>query len=215
MPGASKWARHLKYAALPEAINLKGMRTAYIGMGANLPGPGGPPAATLAAAAERLGTLGRVAARSSLYSTTPVGFAGQPRFFNAAIALATELEPRALLEALLDMEREFGRDRSTAIPNGPRTLDLDILLIDGVAVSEPGLEVPHPRLAERGFALIPLAEIAPQASDPRTGITVAQWLQRLFPSPTDALNSVAPIQNDSWRPSAGIRPGGSVSGGED
>lgn len=186
------------------------MRTAYIGMGANLPGPAGEPVATLAAAAERLGGLGRVVARSSLYSTAPVGFAAQPRFFNAAVAVETGLEPRTLLEALLDIEREFGRDRSTAIPNGPRTLDLDILLIDGVAVCEPGLEVPHPRLAERGFALIPLAEIAPQASDPRTGITVAQWLQRLFPDPADALNSVAPIQNDIWRPLAGRHAGGSA-----
>lgn len=179
------------------------MRTAYIGMGANLPGPAGTPEATLVAAAQRLNCLGRVVARSSLYSTTPVGFAGQPRFLNAAISLETDLAPRLLLIALLDVEREFGRDRSTAIPNGPRTLDLDILLIDGVAVSEPGLEIPHPRLAERGFALIPLAEIAPQASDPRTGTTVGQWLKRLFPNPMDALQIVAPIQSDIWRPRAG------------
>jgi len=187
------------------------MRTAYIGMGANLPGPAGPPEATLAAAAERLNSLGRVTSRSSLYSTTPVGFAGQPRFFNAAVALETDLAPRPLLETMLGLEREFGRDRSTAIPNGPRTLDLDILLIDGVAVSEPGLEIPHPRLAERGFALIPLAEIAPQAGDPRTGTTVSQWLQRLFPNPTDALQSVAPIQSVFWRPGAG----GCISARED
>lgn len=185
------------------------MRTAYIGMGANLPGPAGAPEATLVAAAERLNSLGRVTARSSLYSTAPVGFAGQPRFFNAAVALETELDPHPLLDALLTIEREFGRDRSTAIPNGPRTLDLDILLIEGVVVNAPGLEIPHPRLAERGFALIPLAEIAPQASDPRTGTTVSQWLQRLFPNPSDALHSVAPIQNDLWRPGAG----GSASAG--
>lgn len=179
------------------------MRTSYIGMGANLPGPAGPPEAALAAAAEGLNSIGRVTARSSLYSTTPVGFAGQPRFFNAAVALETELAPRPLLEALLGMERRFGRNRTTAIPNGPRTLDLDILLIEGVVVSEPGLEVPHPRLVERGFALIPLAEIAPQAIDPRTGTTMAQWLKRLFPNLTDALQIVAPIQSDLWRPGLG------------
>ena len=180
------------------------MRTAYIGMGANLPSPAGSPAATLAAAAERLGALGRVSARSSLYSTEPVGFAGQPRFLNAVVALQTNLAPRPLLEALLRIERDFGRDRSTSIPNGPRSLDLDILLMDGVSVSEPGLEVPHPRLAERGFALIPLAEIAPRARDPRTGTTVAQWLQRVLssqgPNPAGVLHSVASIQSDLWRP---------------
>lgn len=180
------------------------MRTAYIGMGANLPGPAGSPEATLAAAAERLGALGRVTARSSLYSTTPVGFGGQPRFLNAAVALETELGPRALLDALLRIEHEFGRDRSDSVPNGPRTLDLDILLMDGVAVSEPGLEIPHPRLAERGFALIPLHEIAPQVADPRTGLSVAQLFQRLKENSTDALyKSVFPIQSDVWRGGAG------------
>jgi len=125
------------------------MRTAYIGMGGNLASWAGPPEATLTAAALRLETLGRVTRRSSLYSTAPVGFAGQPRFVNAVIALETELEPRPLLEALLSLEREFGRDRSAGFVNGPRTLDLDLLLIDGLRISEPGLEIPHPRLAER------------------------------------------------------------------
>lgn len=187
---------------MPANANLKVMRTAYIGMGANLGGPAGSPAATLAAAVHRLGSLGCVSARSSLYSTAPVGFAGQPRFVNAAVALKTDLGPRPLLNALLGIELEFGRDRTSTIRNGPRTLDLDILLIDGMAVDEPGLQIPHPRLAERGFALIPLAEIAPQARDPRSGATVTQWLQRLFPSPADALHSVAPIQSDFWFPGA-------------
>lgn len=186
------------------------MRIAYIGLGANLPGPAGTPEATLAAAAERLGTLGRVRVRSSLYSTAPVGLASQPRFLNAVVALETGLAPRDLLDALLGVEREFGRDRSDSVPNGPRTLDLDILLIEGIAVSEPGLEIPHPRLAERGFALIPLYEIAPQARDPRTGAAMAQWLQRLFPHSADPLKdareSVAPIQSDPWRAGAGSGP---------
>jgi 2-amino-4-hydroxy-6-hydroxymethyldihydropteridine diphosphokinase len=183
------------------------MRTAYIGMGANLPRPSGSgpaesPEATLAAAVERLALLGRVTARSSLYSTAPVGFADQPRFVNAAVALETDLQPRTLLDALLGIEREFGRDRSAAIPNGPRTLDLDILLIDGVEVSEPGLEIPHPRLAERAFALIPLNEIAPQARDPRTGATIAEWLQRLLSiNAADALHGVVPIHSDVWHAS--------------
>jgi 2-amino-4-hydroxy-6-hydroxymethyldihydropteridine diphosphokinase len=108
--------------------NLEIMRTAYIGMGGNLASWAGAPEATLAAAALRLESLGRVARRSSLYSTAPVGFAAQPRFVNAVVALETELEPRKLLEGLLAIEQEFGRDRSAGIANGPRTLDLDILL---------------------------------------------------------------------------------------
>jgi 2-amino-4-hydroxy-6-hydroxymethyldihydropteridine diphosphokinase len=175
------------------------MRTAYIGMGANLPGPAGSVEATLAAAVERLSSLGRVTAQSSLYSTAPVGFADQPRFVNAAVALETDLAPRQLLDALLRIEREFGRDRSAAILNGPRTLDLDILLMDGVAVSEPELEIPHPRLSERAFALIPLNEIAPEARDPRAGTTVAQRLQRLLSSEDiDAPHGVVPIQSNVW-----------------
>lgn len=187
-----------------ERRNLREMHTAYIGVGANLPGPAGSPEATLAATAVRLGSLGRVVACSSLYSTAPVGFSAQPRFLNAVVALETDLAPHALLDALLGIEQEFGRDRSAGILNGPRTLDLDILLIDGLVLSEPDLEVPHPRLAERGFALIPLHEIAPEARDPRTGATVAQLLQRLAsrqrPDPAEALESVAPIQSDLWPP---------------
>ena len=107
-------------------------------------------------------------ARSSLYNTEPVGFAEQPRFVNAVVALETELEPRALLNQLLEIEKEFGRDRSASIPNGPRTLDLDILLIGHLEINEPGLELPHPRLAERAFVLVPLHEIAPNLQDCRS-----------------------------------------------
>ncbi len=104
------------------------MLTAYIGMGSNQTSVAGSPEATLAASAERLRSLGHVACRSSLYSTEPVGFADQPRFLNTVVALETELEPRPLLEGLLAIEKEFGRDRSSGIPNGPRSLDLDILI---------------------------------------------------------------------------------------
>ncbi|HEY1766783.1 MAG TPA: 2-amino-4-hydroxy-6-hydroxymethyldihydropteridine diphosphokinase, partial [Terracidiphilus sp.] len=96
------------------------MPTAYICMGSNLATAAGRPDATLAAAAARLETLGRVTLRSSLYSTEPVGFADQPRFVNAVVALETGLEPRDLLKALLAIEQEFGRDRTGGIRNGPR-----------------------------------------------------------------------------------------------
>jgi 2-amino-4-hydroxy-6-hydroxymethyldihydropteridine diphosphokinase len=179
------------------------MPTAYIGLGGNLSSTAGPPEATLAAAVRRLGTIGRVTARSRLYSTEPVGFADQPRFVNAVIALETALAPRELLDVLLDVEREFGRDRSAGITNGPRTLDLDLLLYGNEVIHEAGLEIPHPRLAERAFVLIPLNEIAPEVRDPRTGTTVAQWHQRLFSTPAGTGDDVVPLQNDLWSADAG------------
>jgi 2-amino-4-hydroxy-6-hydroxymethyldihydropteridine diphosphokinase len=179
------------------------MRTAYIGMGANLDSWAGPPEATLAAAAVRLQSLGRVACRSSLYSTDPVGFAAQPRFTNAVVALETNLGPRALLDGLLAIEKEFGRDRTAGIANGPRTLDLDILLFGELRVSEPDLEIPHTRLAERAFVLVPLTEIAPQAVDASHGKTVAQLLQALLESSESEAHAVVRIQSEIWRAGAG------------
>jgi 2-amino-4-hydroxy-6-hydroxymethyldihydropteridine diphosphokinase len=181
------------------------MRTAYIGLGANLPSPAGPPDATLSAAAARLESLGRVLARSSLYSTTPVGFAQQPRFLNAAAALETRLTPVELLGALLLIEKDFGRNRATSIANGPRTLDLDILLYGDFVVGGASLVIPHPRLAERAFVLVPLNEIAPHALDPRTRDTMSQLLKRLFPGTGTKIDAVFPIQSDLWLPLAGPR----------
>ena len=155
------------------------MRTAYIGLGANLPSPAGPPEATLAGAVSRMVSLGRITAKSSLYSTAPVGYAAQPRFVNAVVALETQLEARELLDALMAIELDFGRDRENAILNGPRTLDLDILLLGDLQINEPGLEIPHPRLAKRAFVLVPLNEIAPEAIDPRSGKKMAELLKRL------------------------------------
>src|SRR5579863_3311560 len=127
------------------------MSTAYIALGSNVASAAGSPDATLAGAVARLGQFGTVTSRSSLYSTRPVGYAAQPRFMNAVVALDTTLEPRTLLNKLLAIEKEFGRDRSISIPNGPRTLDLDILLIDDLVIRDPGLELPHPRLDQRAF----------------------------------------------------------------
>jgi 2-amino-4-hydroxy-6-hydroxymethyldihydropteridine diphosphokinase len=155
------------------------MPIAYIGMGGNLASWAGAPEATLAKAALRLDSLGGVARRSSLYSTAPVGFTEQPRFVNAVVALETELAPRALLDGLLAIEHEFGRERTAGVANGPRTLDLDILLFGDLQISEPGLEIPHPRFAERAFVLVPLVEIAPEAVDPKSGRTAAEQLAAL------------------------------------
>jgi 2-amino-4-hydroxy-6-hydroxymethyldihydropteridine diphosphokinase len=179
------------------------MHTAYIGMGANLPSIAGAPVATLVAAADRLESLGNVISWSSLYSTEPVGFAAQPRFVNAVVALETELAPRDLLNALLAIEQQFGRDRSSGIANGPRTLDLDILLFDDSTVSEPGLEIPHPRLSERAFVLIPLWEVAPWVIVTGSGLTVSQWLDRLREKNGREIDAVVPMQSDSWHTDTG------------
>jgi 2-amino-4-hydroxy-6-hydroxymethyldihydropteridine diphosphokinase len=97
-----------------------------------------------------------------------VGYAGQPDFINAVAAIETGLAPRALLEALLDIERRHGRIRTIA--NGPRTLDLDLLLHGDQRIDEPGLTLPHPRMHERAFVMVPLAEIAPELAIPGRGV---------------------------------------------
>jgi 2-amino-4-hydroxy-6-hydroxymethyldihydropteridine diphosphokinase len=172
------------------------MPLATIALGANLPSSAGAPEATLAAAGERLAALGRIAARSSLYSTAPIGFADQPRFVNAVVALETGLSPRALLDALLALELDFGRDRAGSPVNGPRTLDLDILFYDDLVLGGFGLEVPHPRLAERAFVLVPLHEIAPHLRDPRSGKTVTELLEALTGGAEQ--DAVAKIACDGW-----------------
>jgi 2-amino-4-hydroxy-6-hydroxymethyldihydropteridine diphosphokinase len=172
------------------------MPLVYIALGANLPSPAGPPEATLAAAVGRLASLGRITARSSLYSTAPVGMAVQPRFLNAVLALETPLAPRDLLNSLLSVERDFGRDRSVSVPNGPRTLDLDILFYGGLILSEPALEIPHPRLAQRAFVLVPLAEIAPDLREPRSGRAISQLLAALHPQADQSVTF--PIRSALW-----------------
>ncbi|HUX16476.1 MAG TPA: 2-amino-4-hydroxy-6-hydroxymethyldihydropteridine diphosphokinase, partial [Phycisphaerae bacterium] len=114
---------------------------------------------------------------SSLVETDPVGVGAQPRFLNAAAVGTTTLEPRALLEALLAIERERGRERPA--PGAARTLDLDLVLFGDRMVDEEGLRVPHPRFRERRFVLEPLAEIAPDLVDPETGKTVGEILRAL------------------------------------
>ena len=130
---------------------------AYIGLGANL----GERKATLRQALERLASTHGIAVVgvSSFRETDPVGKVDQPRFLNAAAAVETSLAPRELLDRLLEVERSLGRDRSREERWGPRTLDLDLLLYGNETIDEPGLEVPHPRLAERAFVLEALLEL--------------------------------------------------------
>jgi 2-amino-4-hydroxy-6-hydroxymethyldihydropteridine diphosphokinase len=103
----------------------------------------------------------RLLARSSDYLTPPWGIEDQPPFVNLCIAVATTLTPHALLARAQAVERAFGRDRAHEQRWGPRTLDIDILAYDDVVLNEPNLTLPHPRLSERAFVLVPLAEIAP------------------------------------------------------
>jgi 2-amino-4-hydroxy-6-hydroxymethyldihydropteridine diphosphokinase len=137
------------------------VEVAYIGLGSNL----GDREENLLAALERLSELGLVRA-SSFRETDPVGVTDQPRFLNAAAELETDLSPRDLLVKLLGIERELGRDRAAETRWGPRTIDLDLLLYGDEVLDEPGLTVPHPRLAERRFALEPLQELAPELTLP-------------------------------------------------
>jgi 2-amino-4-hydroxy-6-hydroxymethyldihydropteridine diphosphokinase len=163
------------------------MPTAYIALGSNL----GDRVKTLAAATDRLGGLGRVVACSSLYETEPVGFHDQPAFLNAVLALETELDPLSLLHSMLAMERELGRDRSHGIPNGPRTLDLDLLLMDETITVGEELTLPHPALIRRRFVLAPLAEIAPQLRHPQRDLTIAELLALL---PDEGENRVSAVR---------------------
>jgi 2-amino-4-hydroxy-6-hydroxymethyldihydropteridine diphosphokinase len=139
---------------------------AYVGLGANL----GDREQSLRAALDALGSTPgvHVVAVSSIRETEPVCYVDQPRFLNAAAALETSLTPRELLDVLLEIERSLGRTR-TGPRFGPRTIDLDLLLYGDERVDEPGLRVPHPRLAERAFVLEPLAELEPGLVVPGSG----------------------------------------------
>ena len=140
---------------------------AWIGLGGNL----GDAVATLHAAMQELDGLPqtRVVRASKFYRTPAWGVAEQPDFINAVALLDTRLPPRDLLDALLDIERSFGRERHRSERWGPRVLDLDLLLYDSAVIDEPGLCVPHPHLHERAFALLPLVEITPDAFIPGIG----------------------------------------------
>jgi 2-amino-4-hydroxy-6-hydroxymethyldihydropteridine diphosphokinase len=139
---------------------------AYVGLGANL----GPREATLLRAVDLLAAKPEidVLGLSSLRETEPVGVEDQPAFLNGALVLETTFSPRGLLDALLRVERELGRER-TGERWGPRTIDLDLLLYADEVVDEPGLTVPHPRLHERRFALEPLAELDSELVVPGRG----------------------------------------------
>lgn len=139
----------------------------YVGVGANL----GTPRETIAAALALLDQVSDVelVAVSTLRETDPVGYEDQPRFVNGVVQLGTELSPRELLARLLAIETRLGRVRGQGPRFGPRTIDLDLLLYGDEQIDEPGLQIPHPRLHERRFALEPLAELDPALEIPGHG----------------------------------------------
>ena len=145
------------------------MTPAYIGVGSNLEDP----RAQVASALDELAALprSRLVARSSLYRSAPLGYEAQPEFINAVARVDTELAPLELLAGLQTIEAEHGRRRSFA--NAPRSLDLDLLLFGEERISQPQLTVPHPRMHERAFVLLPLIEIAPGVRVPGRGSAVA------------------------------------------
>ena len=157
-----------------QAAQLKTPRRIVLGLGANL----GDRAQTIERVIDAIGRWPDVTlvGRSLLYITPPAGGPPQPDYFNGAALILTSNDVRWVLERALDLEREFGRIRPDAVRWGPRTIDIDVLWVEGEIIDEPGLVVPHPRLGQRVFALRPLLDVAPGARDPRTGEAYASFL---------------------------------------
>jgi len=160
---------------------------AYVGLGSNL----GAREAALAEAVRRLDALefARVTDVSPLYETDPVGYTEQPPFLNMVCRIVTEGSPEALLSATLGIEQELGRTRD--VRWGPRTIDIDILLYDDMTIQTPTLTVPHPRLAERSFVLVPLLDVMREEErDWRPGFRervvdnagVRRWINNSWPA---------------------------------
>lgn len=160
------------------------VKRAYIALGANLPSRAGEPQATLRAALDEVAKFATVVRVSSFYRTEPVGITDQPEFMNAvaAIDVTKRCTPHSLLEKLLRVERAFGRDRASEQPNGPRTLDLDLLLFGDYVLASSQLRLPHPRMHVRAFVLVPLKEIAPKLMLPTTSRSIAELLAEQKPN---------------------------------
>lgn len=149
------------------------MHIVYLALGSNL----GDRYNNLAAALRRLRDVVEIRAVSSIYETAPVGFLMQPRFYNIVCSGMTALPAAELLKYAKEIERELGRRPS--FPNGPRLIDIDIIFYDDLRTAQADLTIPHPRMAERAFVLVPLVEIAPHVVDPISGHTAQELLQNV------------------------------------
>lgn len=174
---------------------------AYIALGSNL-------GDRLRLVTEALGLIDtapgvRVARASSVWETEPVGVTEQPVFVNAAAELVTTLEPMALLEVLMAVERALGRDRAQSVRWGPRLIDLDLLLFGARRIATDALEVPHPRMLERAFVLAPLVELAAEVVHPVAGQTLGALSARVSDDGVRRVEGVA-----LWPPAAAYEGGG-------
>ncbi len=181
------------------------LHTIYLALGSNL----GDRRSNLAAAIQRLRDIVKITAISSVYETEPVGYTDQPRFLNMVLTGLTALTPDTLLAYVKQLETTLGREPT--FRNGPRTLDIDILLFDALHMTQDNLAIPHPRLAERAFVLAPLAEIAPDVVEPVSGKTASQLLASVDQSGVQKLSSTLriPLDRDiqSGKPSVHVRLG--------
>ena len=164
----------------------------YLGLGSNL----GDREANLRHALEMLGTYMALERTSSFYDTEPWGYRDQPRFLNCVCEGRTNLSPPALLTGVKQVERVLGR--KATFSNGPRLIDVDILLYGQTVVSEPGLEIPHPRLAQRAFVLVPLRELAGDFVHPVLKLTVEKLLERAAETSGDSAGSTGTVK--LWAP---------------
>jgi 2-amino-4-hydroxy-6-hydroxymethyldihydropteridine diphosphokinase len=148
------------------------MNTAYLLIGGNV----GDRAANLQTALKRIAeTCGTITSTSSLYETAAWGNTNQPSFYNQAVVVTTPLSPVALMDQLLEIELEMGRIRTQKY--GPRTIDLDILMIDELVISSEKLTIPHPQMHNRRFALLPMVEVAPTLKHPLLDQSIEDLLQ--------------------------------------
>src|SRR6266699_1098620 len=147
------------------------MHIVYLAFGSNL----GDRYSNLAAALQRLHDVVEIRAVSSIYETDPVGYLDQPRFYNIVCSGTTVLPAPELLK----YEKESALGRQPSFRNGPRLIDIDIIFYDDLLISQGNLTIPHPRMAERAFVLVPLVEIAPQVVDPISGHTAQELLQNV------------------------------------
>lgn len=157
--------------------------TVYLGLGSNL----GDRHQNLRRALRLLSEKMTIQMVSSIYETEPIGFSDQPVFLNAVCKATTSLSPEGLLLAAKEIEQEIGR--TPTFQNGPRLIDIDILLYDNRIISTPDLEIPHPRMSERAFVLAPLAEIAPDLVHPIKGKRVSELIEAVSTTGVEKLSS--------------------------